>query len=163
MAKKAKKGNAAPEDVTGLLRLPQGPVDLSAYDPRATPGFGGDKDAGKVALAERGPRLADLQERLFAHGRTGGKQRVLLVVQGMDSSGKGGTIRHVVGQVDPQGVAIRSFRAPTKEELAHDFLWRCHAVCPQKGQLTVFNRSHYEDVLVVKLLKLVSDDTIKGM
>jgi PPK2 family polyphosphate:nucleotide phosphotransferase len=156
VAKKAKKENAAPEvDVTGLLRLPQGPVDLSAYDPRATPGFGGDKDAGKVALAERGPRLADLQERLFAHGRTGGKQRVLLVVQGMDSSGKGGTIRHVVGQVDPQGVAIRSFRAPTKEELAHDFLWRIRKAVPGPGMIGVFDRSHYEDVLIARVQQLV--------
>ncbi len=156
MAKKAKgPKDATEQDVTALLRLPAGPVDLAAYDPRATPGFGGDKDEGKVALVERGPRLADLQERLFAHGRKGGEERVLLVVQGMDTSGKGGTIRNVVGQVDPQGVAIRSFRAPTKEELAHDFLWRIRKAVPGPGMIGVFDRSHYEDVLVARVQELV--------
>jgi PPK2 family polyphosphate:nucleotide phosphotransferase len=132
-----------------------GPVDLSDIDTSATPGFDGDKAAGKTALEDLGPRLAELQERLFAEGRTGGKRRLLLVLQGMDTSGKGGTVRHVVGQVDAQGVAITSFKAPTKEELAHDFLWRIKRALPAAGMLGVFDRSHYEDVLVVRVHELV--------
>ncbi|MEP6759880.1 MAG: polyphosphate kinase 2 family protein [Sporichthyaceae bacterium] len=150
MAKSKKPG-----PLRELLRVGPGPVDLSSIDPASTPGFTGDKDAGKAALADLGPRLADLQERLFAHGRTGGERRVLLVLQGMDSSGKGGTLRHVVGQVDPQGVSITSFKAPTKEELAHDFLWRIRRALPGPGILGVFDRSHYEDVLVARVHELV--------
>src|SRR6185436_4065298 len=102
--------------VSDLLRLPAGPVDLTAIDTGATPGFDGSKSDGKRALLTLGPRLADLQERLFAEGKSGGTRSLLLVLQGMDTSGKGGTVRHVVGQVDPQGVTIHSFKAPTREE-----------------------------------------------
>jgi PPK2 family polyphosphate:nucleotide phosphotransferase len=144
-----------PERVSDLLRLPAGPVDLAALDTRATPGFAGDKAAAKVELAELGPRLADLQERLYAEGRTGGERSLLVVLQGMDTSGKGGTIRHVIGQVDPQGCHLTSFKAPTKEELGHDFLWRIRRRLPPPGMIGVFDRSHYEDVLIVRVHSLV--------
>ena len=145
--------------VTDLLRLPAGPVDLDAIDTAATPGFEGNKADGEVALALLGPRLEDLQERLYAEGRTGGARSVLLVLQGMDTSGKGGTVRHVVGQVDPQGLSITTFKAPTREELAHDFLWRIKARLPAPGQIGVFDRSHYEDVVVARVLDLVEPRT----
>jgi PPK2 family polyphosphate:nucleotide phosphotransferase len=154
----AKKSKAAAR-VSDLLRVPSGPVDLSALDTRATPGFDGDKAAGRAALATLGPRLSDLQERLHAEGVSGGSRRLLLILQGMDTSGKGGVIRHVVGQVDPQGCAITSFKAPTKEELAHDFLWRVRRRLPGPGKLGVFDRSHYEDVLVVRVHNLVTRST----
>ena len=107
--KATRKARGSSIRVTDLLRLPQGAVDLAAIDPRSTPGFDGDKDDGKAALDLLGPRLAELQERLFAEGRTGGHRRILLVLQGLDTSGKGGTMRHVVGEVDPQGLSIASF------------------------------------------------------
>jgi PPK2 family polyphosphate:nucleotide phosphotransferase len=145
--------------VSDLLRVPAGPVDLSALDTRATPGFDGDKAAGKAELAALGPRLSDLQERLHAEGATGGSRSLLLILQGMDTSGKGGVVRHVIGQVDPQGCAIASFKAPTREELAHDFLWRIRRRVPGPGKLGVFDRSHYEDVLVVRVHGLVARST----
>ena len=145
--------------VSDLLRVPAGPVDLSALDTRATPGFGGGKVAGKRALADLGSRLSDLQERLHAEGVTGGSRSLLLILQGMDTSGKGGTVRHVLGQVDPQGCEIASFKAPTREELAHDFLWRIRRRLPGPGKLGVFDRSHYEDVLVVRVHELVPRST----
>jgi PPK2 family polyphosphate:nucleotide phosphotransferase len=145
--------------VSDLLRVPAGPVDLSALDTRATPGFDGGKAAGKAALADLGSRLSDLQERLHAEAVTGGSRSVLLILQGMDTSGKGGTVRHVLGQVDPQGCEIASFKAPTREELAHDFLWRIRRRLPGPGKLGVFDRSHYEDVLVVRVHGLVPRST----
>ncbi|MEI5674929.1 MULTISPECIES: polyphosphate kinase 2 family protein [unclassified Nocardioides] len=134
-----------------LLRVPTGAVDLSAVATDATPGFAHGKSAGQAALAELGEELADLQERLFAEGRSGGSRRVLLVLQGMDTSGKGGTLRRTVGLVDPQGVRITSFKAPTAEERAHDFLWRIERAVPGAGYLGVFDRSHYEDVLIARV------------
>jgi PPK2 family polyphosphate:nucleotide phosphotransferase len=154
----AKRTKAAAR-VSDLLRVPAGPVDLSALDTRATPGFDGDKAAGKAELAALGPRLSDLQERLHAEGATGGSRSLLLILQGMDTSGKGGVVRHVIGQVDPQGCAIASFKAPTREELAHDFLWRIRRRVPGPGKLGVFDRSHYEDVLVVRVHGLVARST----
>jgi PPK2 family polyphosphate:nucleotide phosphotransferase len=153
------KSSKAAARVSDLLRVPAGPVDLSALDTRATPGFEGDKAAGKAELATLGPRLSDLQERLHAEGVTGGTRSLLLVLQGMDTSGKGGVVRHVIGQVDPQGCGIASFKAPTKEELAHDFLWRIRKRLPGPGKLGVFDRSHYEDVLVVRVHGLVPRST----
>ena len=145
--------------VSDLLRLPAGPVDLTRIDTAATPGFDGGKKAGAKALGTLGPRLADLQERLYAEGRTGGHRSLLLVLQGMDTSGKGGTLRHVVGEVDPQGLSIAAFKAPTKEELAHDFLWRVKKRLPGPGMIGVFDRSHYEDVVVVRVRELVEPRT----
>jgi hypothetical protein len=96
-----------------LLRVPAGPVDLTTYDARATPGFVGTKDEGKLALENLETEVSDWQERLFAEGRSGGERSILLVLQGMDTSGKGGVIRHGAGLMDPQGLKITSFKAPT--------------------------------------------------
>jgi PPK2 family polyphosphate:nucleotide phosphotransferase len=141
--------------VCDRLRVPSCPVDLSAYDPYATPGFDGDKAAGEAALIKLGPHLSDLQERLYAEGVTGGSRSLLLVLQGMDTAGKGGTVRHVIGQVDPQGCSVTAFKRPTQEELAHHFLWRIRKRLPAPGILGVFDRSHYEDVLIVRVHELV--------
>ena len=132
------------------LRVAPG-FDLAAFDRSSTPGWNGDKDAGKDGMAERGETMSELQERLFAHGRSGGDRSVLLVRQGMDTAGKGGIVRHVLGMVDPQGVALRSFGVPTEEEAAEHYLWRIRKALPRPGQIGVFDRSHYEDVLVVRV------------
>ncbi len=139
-----------------LLRIPVGPVDLAAIDPGATPGFDGDKVAGETALAALAGPLSDLQERLFAEGKSDGQRRVLLVLQGMDTSGKGGLLRHSVGLIDPQGVKITSFKAPTPEERRHDFLWRIRRAVPTAGYVGVFDRSHYEDVLIARVRELTT-------
>ncbi|MFI5499748.1 PPK2 family polyphosphate kinase [Nocardia asteroides] len=141
------------EPVTTALRADG--QRINDLDTSATPGFTGDKKVGKELLTERGLVLSELQEKLFAHGRTGGKHSVLLVLQGMDTAGKGGIVRHVIGSVDPQGVDHASFGVPTPEELQHDFLWRIRKRLPAHGQLGVFDRSHYEDVLVVRVHELV--------
>jgi len=143
------------------LRLPPGPVDLASYDPHGKPGFDGRKKTGKAALYAMGDELSDLQERLFAEGRSGGERRLLLVLQGMDTSGKGGILRHAVGLVDPQGVLISSFKAPTAEERAHDFLWRIEPRVPDRGIIGVFDRSHYEDVLIAKVRGLAPAEEIE--
>jgi PPK2 family polyphosphate:nucleotide phosphotransferase len=161
LARAKKRGTEKPPRVADLLRVPQGPVDLASYDSRSTPGFSGDKVAGKKRLAELAPTLSGLQERLFAHGRTGGRRRVLLVLQGMDTSGKGGTMRHAVGLVDPQGISIKAFKAPTPEEKRRGFLWRIRQALPGPGQLGVFDRSHYEDVLVARVRSLAPAATIE--
>jgi PPK2 family polyphosphate:nucleotide phosphotransferase len=163
-AKSTDKKRGTEKPGTGLadqLRVPAGPVDLTAYDARATPGFTGDKRAGKQALASLAGPLSDLQERLYANGRTGGKRRLLLVLQGMDTSGKGGTMRHAVGLMDPQGVRIKSFKAPTAEEKRRGFLWRVRRALPLPGEVGVFDRSHYEDVLVARVRKLAPAATIE--
>jgi PPK2 family polyphosphate:nucleotide phosphotransferase len=146
-----------------LLRLPPGPVDLTTFDARATPGFEGSKDEGKAALYALGDDLADLQERLFAEGVSdvGAGRAILLVLQGMDTSGKGGVLRHAVGMVDPQGVRITSFKAPTDEERSHDFLWRIRKALPSAGLIGVFDRSHYEDVLIGRVRELAPADEIE--
>ncbi|MGS2807094.1 polyphosphate kinase 2 family protein [Nocardia sp. MW-W600-9] len=141
------------EPVTTALRADS--QRITDLDTSATPGFTGDKQRGKELLTERGIVLSDLQEKLFAHGRTGGKHSVLLVLQGMDTAGKGGIVRHVIGSVDPQGVDHASFGVPTEEEKQHDFLWRINKRLPAHGQIGVFDRSHYEDVLVVRVHELV--------
>lgn len=138
------------------------PVDLSAYDSRATTGFSGEKADAERQLAAMGEELSDLQEKLFAVGRAGTSQtRVLVVLQGMDTSGKGGIIRHVTGLVDPQGLAITSFKKPTPEELEHDFLWRVERRLPQPGMIGVFDRSHYEDVLIGRVRQLAEPEEIE--
>jgi PPK2 family polyphosphate:nucleotide phosphotransferase len=141
--------------------LTPGPVDLLAIETDAAPGFDGGKSEGKEALAAMGEELADLQERLFAERTTGSDRRVLLVLQGMDTSGKGGTLRHTVGLMDPQGVRITSFKAPTEEERAHDFLWRIEKALPPAGYVGVFDRSHYEDVLIARVHGLAPDEEIE--
>ncbi|MFP5253641.1 MAG: PPK2 family polyphosphate kinase [Actinomycetes bacterium] len=147
--------------LTKTLRLPQGPVDLTGHDPDATPGFDGSKSDGKQALADLADPLADLQERLFAEGFDGGRRSVLLVLQGMDTSGKGGVMRHAAGLVDPQGLRIKAFKAPTAEELRHDFLWRISRELPPAGLIGIFDRSHYEDVLIARVRGLVDSDRLE--
>ncbi|MEU0544279.1 polyphosphate kinase 2 family protein [Nocardia sp. NPDC005978] len=130
-------------------------VRVSAIETAATPGFKGDKKAGERLLAERTAVLSDLQERLYANGRHGETRSVLLVLQGMDTAGKGGIVRHVIGSVDPQGVQLAAFGVPTPEEKKHHFLWRIRKQLPRGGRIGVFDRSHYEDVLVVRVHDLV--------
>jgi PPK2 family polyphosphate:nucleotide phosphotransferase len=147
------------EPLTELLRLPVGPVSMAELDPAATLGFPGEKqDAPKITEA-LAPELSDLQERLYAAGRvkdtTG--QKILIVLQGMDTSGKGGVIRHAIGMVDPQGVKIKAFKAPTEEERAHHYLWRIERELPPAGMIGIFDRSHYEDVLAVRVQGLVTE------
>ncbi|MEU2033151.1 polyphosphate kinase 2 family protein [Nocardia amamiensis] len=128
---------------------------ITELDTSAQPGFTGDKKAGRELLAKRSQVLSDLQEKLYANGRSGDKRSVLLVLQGMDTAGKGGIVRHVIGSVDPQGVDHTAFGVPTREELRHHYLWRIRKALPRGGQLGVFDRSHYEDVLVVRVHNLV--------
>ncbi|MFC8047418.1 polyphosphate kinase 2 family protein [Nocardia sp. NPDC057353] len=128
---------------------------VADLDTSATPGFTGDKAAGQLLLTERGEVLSKLQEKLYANGRSGDHRNVLLVLQGMDTAGKGGIVRHVIGSVDPQGVDHASFGVPTPEEQRHHYLWRIRKALPRGGQLGVFDRSHYEDVLVVRVHDLV--------
>ncbi|MBO2452451.1 polyphosphate kinase 2 family protein [Actinomadura barringtoniae] len=152
----AKKADAEKISFAEALRCPPGPVDLSELDPRATFGAIGDKTATREAMPELGLRLEDLQERLYANAQAAGDQRrVLLVLQGMDTSGKGGVVKHVVGPLNPYGSTIKSFKSPTKEELSHDFLWRIRNALPKPGYLGVFDRSHYEDVLIARVRELV--------
>jgi len=145
------------------LRLPPGPVDLKAIDSGSTAGFKGGKAEGKGALMALGDDLSDLQERLFAEGvaDVGHGRSLLLILQGMDTSGKGGVLKHTVGLVDPQGVTITSFKKPTEEELANDFLWRIRKALPTKGRIGVFDRSHYEDVLIGRVRELAPEDEIE--
>jgi PPK2 family polyphosphate:nucleotide phosphotransferase len=126
---------------------------LADRDPRNTLGVG-DKAEGKERLTELNERLGELHDRLFAEGR----RSVVLVLQGLDAAGKDGVIRSVLTGVNPQGCRVVSFRAPTSTELAHDFLWRIHAALPARGEIGVFNRSHYEDVVAVRVLELEPED-----
>lgn len=132
-------------------------VKVRKYDSSATPGFKGNKKAGEQLLAERAQVLSDLQEKLYANGRSGDKRNVLLVLQGMDTAGKGGIVRHVIGSVDPQGVDHAAFGVPTEAERKHHYLWRIRKALPKPGQIGVFDRSHYEDVLVVRVHDLVPE------
>jgi PPK2 family polyphosphate:nucleotide phosphotransferase len=156
-----KEPTAVRQPLAELLRLPAGAVNLSALDPRATIGFPGlgKSDAAKLTTA-LGPELGELQERLFAAGRVDSPdaKKVLVVLQGLDTSGKCGVIRHAIGMVDPQGVKITAFKAPTKVELSHDFLWRIKRELPERGMIGIFDRSHYEDVLVVRVHELVAEE-----
>ena len=127
-------------------------VKLKDYDP----GFSGshaDRGSADLELQALSNELNELQELLAAAQ----KNSLLVVLQGMDTSGKDGTIRHVLSHVNPQGCFVHSFKAPTQEELAHDFLWRVHKVTPGKGEMGIFNRSHYEDVLVARVDNLVTE------
>ena len=145
-----------------VLRVPSGAIDLSSYDSRETPGFDGSKRDAPKLMAASGEILADLQERLFAEGRSETTTRsILLLLQGMDTSGKGGIVRHVVGLVDPSGVKITSFKKPTEEERAHDFLWRIEKALPGAGMIGIFDRSQYEDVLIGRVRKLADDKEIE--
>jgi PPK2 family polyphosphate:nucleotide phosphotransferase len=131
------------KDVRSRLRFGG---DLAAVDTRATPGVDSRKEA-EAAFEADAAELADLQQRLYAEGR----HRVVLLLQGMDTCGKDGTVKHVVGQINPVSLRITAFKKPTEEELAHDFLWRIRRALPDPGYLGIFNRSQYEDVLVVRV------------
>lgn len=136
------------------LALAAGPVNLAGYDPAATP-LAETSKSGKLKLdAQAGP-LSELQERLYAEATDGGRRSVLLVLQGTDTSGKGGVTNHVVGLMAPIGVRYIAFKKPTDEERAHDFLWRIRKGLPEPGVIGVFDRSHYEDVLVPRVHELV--------
>jgi PPK2 family polyphosphate:nucleotide phosphotransferase len=120
------------------------------------PGYTGDyekKKQAKAKTAENLEHLRELQEMLYAQGR----HALLIVLQAMDAGGKDGTIKHVMGAYNPQGVQVTPFKVPTEEELAHDFLWRVHEAAPRRGMIGIFNRSHYEDVLVVRVHNLVPE------
>ena len=121
---------------------------LASVDPESTPGYTGNKVDGKALLGAQDDRLAELQEQLFAEGKFGSNKRLLLILQAMDTAGKGGIVSHVVGAMDPQGVHLTAFKAPTDEEKAHDFLWRIEKQVPAAGMVGVFDRSQYEDVLI---------------
>jgi PPK2 family polyphosphate:nucleotide phosphotransferase len=148
-------------DVQELLHVGDGFV-LADVDPRATPGYVKDKVHAADDLAAGSVQLDEYQERLFARSRVDATNAsVLLVLQAMDSAGKGGIIRHVVGSVDPQGVALAAFKKPTPEELEHDFLWRVEKRLPEPGIIGVFDRSHYEDVLIGRVRELAPADEIE--
>jgi PPK2 family polyphosphate:nucleotide phosphotransferase len=146
----------------GVLSVTPGSTDLAGRDPRSTPLAPGGKSITKEALLAHAEGLATLQEALFAEATAGSPRRVLVVLQGMDTSGKGGVIKHVVGLVNPQGVTIASFKKPTAEEREHHFLWRVRRQVPRPGFLGIFDRSHYEDVLVARVRGLAPEDVIEG-
>ncbi len=139
-------------DIDDLRVKPGKKLDLSKINTRDTPFWDSDdKEGGQARLRELNERLEALQELLWAQG----KERVLVVIQAMDAGGKDGTVRHVFEGVNPTGVHVASFKRPSSRELAHDYLWRVHQRVPGDGELTIFNRSHYEDVLVVRVNELV--------
>jgi PPK2 family polyphosphate:nucleotide phosphotransferase len=132
---------------------------VAEIDTSATPGFRGKKADAAPLQVERSERLAELQEMLFANNKAADDKRsALLVLQGMDAAGKGGIVKHVVGAVNPMGVEYTAFGKPTEEELAHDYLWRIRRALPAAGHIGVFDRSHYEDVLIVRVHDLVPPD-----
>ena len=133
-------------------------VDLNRWDPDDTRALDGSEEEAEDRLVKLNRQLEDLQELLYAEG----KRRLLVVLQAMDTGGKDGTIRHVFEGVNPQGVKVASFKVPTQEELDRDFLWRVHKQTPGRGEITIFNRSHYEDVLVVRVHRLVPAEVWRG-
>jgi PPK2 family polyphosphate:nucleotide phosphotransferase len=128
---------------------------VADFDTDGTPGFSGDKMDSAALQEERNERYAELQEMLYASSRAGDHRSVLLVLQGMDTAGKGGIVEHVVGAANPQGIRYTSFGIPTPEERAHHYLWRIRRALPPAGHIGVFDRSHYEDVLIVRVHNLV--------
>ena len=134
-----------------------GKTKLADIDPRSTCSFGGDKAATVAILAQLNAQLVELQEVLYAEN----KHKVLVVLQATDTGGKDGVIRKVFSGVNPQGIHVASFKAPTPEELEHDYLWRVHQRVPAKGEMVIFNRSHYEDVLITRVEGWIDDRTAK--
>jgi PPK2 family polyphosphate:nucleotide phosphotransferase len=132
---------------------PGSKVDLRQWDPEDKSVFPIDKDEGRKQIEDLTARLEDLQELLYAQG----KHKILIVLQAIDTGGKDGVIRHVFDGVNPQGVKVANFKVPTAQELSHDYLWRVHQRVPGKGEIVIFNRSHYEDVLVVRVHSLVPE------
>jgi PPK2 family polyphosphate:nucleotide phosphotransferase len=149
------------QSISELLRVEHEFV-LASVDCDSTPGFSGSRKAATKLLAKRAADLAQWQEKLFAESRAGSKRSVLLVVQGMDTSGKGGIMRHVVAAANPEGVKTTAFKTPTVQERRHDFLWRIRKALPGPGTIGVFDRSHYEDVLIVRVHNLVPEHEWSG-
>lgn len=146
--------------MTNYLVKPAAPLTLSKCDAGDTGAYNkneDDKAKAKTATEKLIGRLSELQERLYAHS----SHSLLIVLQGMDTSGKDGTIKSVMSGVNPQGCKVVTFKTPSTEELAHDFLWRVHQKAPAKGQIGIFNRSHYEDVLITRAHQLISAKKIK--
>jgi PPK2 family polyphosphate:nucleotide phosphotransferase len=140
---------------TDTYRVDEGTkVHLPKWPTSTTDGFNGGKGEGAEALKAMNLEFADLQQMLYADGR----HKFLVVLQGMDTSGKDGTIKHVFHTINPLGVKVANFKKPNEVELAHDYLWRVHANTPRDGRIVIFNRSHYEDVLVVRVHDLVPED-----
>ena len=136
---------------------PGSKIKLSEWDPNNTGNFKGGKEDGLAEVTRLNNRLSELQEILYAEH----KHKVLIVLQAMDTGGKDGAIRHVFSGINPQGIHVANFKAPTAEELDHDYLWRIHKMTPAKGEMTVFNRSHYEDVLVVRVHNIIPPEVIE--
>ena len=156
--------------MAGVIRFDQHPSEtlrvgdgfsLSDVDPDSTPGYSGTKEDGRLLLADMDDELTELQEKLFAESRFGGRTRILLILQAMDTAGKGGIVKHVMAAMDPQGVQFKAFKAPTDEEKSYDFLWRIEKEVPAAGMVGVFDRSHYEDVLIHRVHGWASPDEIK--
>jgi PPK2 family polyphosphate:nucleotide phosphotransferase len=131
-------------------------VSLARYDPADVSSFP-DRAEAEAQSAKNGSIINELQDRLYAEGR----RALLVVLQGTDTSGKDGTILHVFSETGPRGVTVTAFRRPSEEELAHDFLWRAHLACPRRGYVGIFNRSHYEDVLAVRVRKLMPREVVE--
>ena len=148
------------DDVTRLVRVGPGFL-LRDVDPGATPGTTASKREGQAELVLRAQELRELQERLFAQSRLGAPDRLLVVLQAMDAAGKGGIVNHVFAQTEPYGLALTAFKAPTPEERAHDFLWRVERRVPGPGVIGVFDRSHYEDVLIQRVHGAVRADELE--
>jgi PPK2 family polyphosphate:nucleotide phosphotransferase len=153
---------AARVDIRDHLRVAPGPVDLSTIDPAGTPGLPAGREVrqdpklwSRGQVAAIGTHLAGLQERLYADAKAGSPNRLLLLLQAMDAGGKDGAVKHVAGHLNPLGLRIVAFGKPTEEERRHHFLWRIRRALPAPGIVGVFNRSHYEDVLVVRVNDLV--------
>ena len=136
--------------------ISKGKVKLAEFNPIDTDGY--TKETGRAEEAKLEQRLVELQERLYASS----KQALLIILQGMDTSGKDGAVKHVFDVVNPNGIRIANFKAPSLDELAHDFLWRVHREVPPKGMIGIFNRSHYEDVLVVRVNGIVPESVWKA-
>lgn len=165
MGKKSSKNDEGELDLRSVLCVPADPGEarkkLDEIGPRAKPAGPEDKDVAEERVNQFVTELTELQERLFAASRGGLDRRILLVLQGMDTSGKGGVIEKTVGLLNPAPLALRSFKAPTPEEQRHHFLWRIRNSLPNAGQIGIFDRSHYEDVLIQRVHRMVDADTIE--
>ncbi|MET1086008.1 MAG: polyphosphate kinase 2 family protein [Arthrobacter sp.] len=142
------------------LRAGEG-FSLANVDPDSTPGYSGAKEDGRALLAKLDDELTGLQEKLFAESRFGGRKRILMILQGMDTAGKGGIVNHVMAAMNPQGVRFKAFKAPTEEEKSYDFLWRIEREVPAAGMVGVFDRSQYEDVLIHRVHRWANPEEIK--
>ena len=165
MGKKGKdkesKRADAPASIRDLLRVGPG-FDLGAVDARRVVAGPGDKVTARAEALALESEVTTLQERLYAESKGGGKRRLLVVLQGMDTSGKGGAVRAIDRVCEPIGLRMTSFGAPTKEELRHHYLWRINKALPPAGSIGIFDRSHYEDVLIVRVRNLVPEDVWSG-